>query len=129
MEEEDKEVNEAQLEAEWSKLLESRKSAIPSSEKDKSNTRTTMSATSKEVPVQSSSTLLEWALQRAMKMKSSMDISILLLFSLQKCTVKDTSQKAHFIELIIDKFNKFRKILDTDIVTTFICLSMFLLVL
>ena len=51
-----------------------------------------------------------------------MDISILLSFSLQKCTVKDT----YSIELIIDKFNNFRKILDTNIVKTFICLSIFI---
>ena len=43
--------------------------------------------------------------------------------------LRTLARRLIFIELIIYKFNNFRKILDTDIVTMFISLSIFLLVL
>ena len=72
-EREEKEVMKAKLEAEWAKFkfdLDSWKSVLSSSVKDKPNEGKTTAATSKEVTVQRSTTPLEWSLQRVMKLKS-----------------------------------------------------------
>ena len=63
----------AKLEAEWAKFkfdLDSWKSVLSSSVKDKPNEGKTTAATGKEVTVQRSTTPLEWSLQRVMKLKS-----------------------------------------------------------